>query len=72
MWCLSRMLKKPHFPPAQPQRAATRFSPCFVLGSSKSSTYLRMYASGASIWCGLARVKARLGARAGRVRRPPF
>jgi hypothetical protein len=34
-----RMLKKSPFSPAQPRRAETRLFPCFVLGSSKSSTY---------------------------------
>jgi len=42
----SRMLKKSPCSPAQPRRAETRHFPCFVLGSSKSSTYPRGYASG--------------------------
>lgn len=33
------MLKKSSFSPAQPRRAETRLSSCFVLGSSKSSTH---------------------------------
>src|SRR5262245_58516827 len=43
---VSRMLKKSLFSPAQPQRAETRLSPGIVLCSSKSSTYLRGWASG--------------------------
>jgi hypothetical protein len=46
MWCwFNTMLKKSLFSPAQPWRAETRLSPCSVLASIRSSTYLRGYAS---------------------------